>query len=423
MSDLIVVTYPDESRAAAVMKELRSLRSQDLLDLEDAGYVTKDPSGRVMLHEAVPLGSKTSTVSRLLWGDLAGALMMIPYPEATRGDVPGPMHDIIGKYGVDPDFVARFVDQMAPGSSAIVVLVRKSTPEKVLPQISKFGGNVMRTSLPKEKEAQLEQTLAQGPAQAKWTLQKGMTVQAKDGDVGKTADVISDPITGAQTYLVLESGPLLSKTDVTLPTTAIDWVAENTAHLKLSKADVAKLPSIPARERDTWAAGNPQNIELVVRLFDDMNTAGQALQVLDDADSQGLVDIYNAAVLTKDGDGQVKIGQRRDRDIRRTALFGVLLGALVGVVAGGPVGLAAGAAVGGAVGGGGAALIEVGFPKEFLQDVQARMTPGTSALVILIDQAWLDNLEMNLSQFGGEVLRQALTDSMVEGMVTSKESS
>ena len=223
--------------------------------------------------------------------------------------------------------------------------------------------------------------------------------------------------------MVLESGPLLSKTDVTLPTTAIDWVAENTAHLKLSKADVAKLPSIPARERDTWAAGDPQNIELVVRLFDDMNTAGQALQVLDDADSQGLVDIYNAAVLTKDADGQVKISQRRDRDIRRTALFGMLLGALVGVVAGGPAGMAAGAVAGGVAGGGGAALIEAGFPKEFLQDVQSRMTPGTSALVVLIDHVWLDNLEMNLSQFGGEVLRQALTDAMVEGMVTSPESS
>ena len=115
MSDLIVVTYPDEARAAAVMQELRRLRSQDLLDLEDAGYVTKSPNGRVMLYEAVPLGSKTSTVSRLLWGDLAGALMMIPYPEAALGDLPGADGRIIGKYGVDPDFVARFVDQMAAG--------------------------------------------------------------------------------------------------------------------------------------------------------------------------------------------------------------------------------------------------------------------------------------------------------------------
>jgi uncharacterized membrane protein len=59
----------------------------------------------------------------------------------------------------------------------------------------------------------------------------------------------------------------------------------------------------------------------------------------------------------------------------------------------------------------------LGFPKEFLQDVQASMTPRTSALVILIDHIWLDNLAMNLNQFGGEVVRQTLTDTMVEGMV------
>ncbi len=324
MSDLIVVTYPDEARAAAVMKELRRLRSQDLIDLDDGGYVTKDRSGRIMLYEAVPLGSKTSKVSRLLYGDLAGTLMMMPYPEETRGDLPGSMHDIIGKYGIDPDFVARFEDQMTPGSSAICVLVRKSTPEKVLSEVSKFGGSVLRTSLPREKEAQLEQTLAQGPAQANWTLHKGMKVQAKDGDVGKAADILSDPITGGQAYFVLESGPLFSKQDVTLPTTAIDWVADNTAHLKLSKAALANLPAISARERDSWAAGNPEYIDLVVRLFDDTTTAEKALKVLDDAVWAGLIDIYNAAVITKDRDGHVRISQRRDRNVRLSAMFGML---------------------------------------------------------------------------------------------------
>ncbi len=52
--------------------------------------------------------------------------------------------------------------------------------------------------------------------------------------------------------------------------------------------------------------------------------------------------------------------------------------------------------------------------------MQASMTPGTSALVILIDHTWLDNLEMNLNQFGGEVVRQTLTDTMVEGMVKTQ---
>ena len=372
MSDLILLTYPDEAPAAAVMAELRRWQRQDLLDLEDAGYVTKSPSGQVMLYEAVPLGRKTSTVSRLLLGDLAGALMLVPYPEATRGDLPNPIHDIIGKYGIDPDSVARFLDQMRPGSSAICVVVRRSTPEQILSQISKFGGQVVRTSLPAEQEAQLEQTLTQGLAQARWTVQKGMQVQATDGAVGEVAEVLTDPITGAQAYFVLESGPFFKRQELTLPTFAIDWVAENTAHLKLSKADVAKLPAIPARERHSWAAGDPRNIELVVWLFDSINTAGQALQVLDEAAAAGPPDILNAAVLTKDVYGDANATQHPGRDVGPTALFGMLLGGLLGLVAGGPAGVVAGTLAGGAAGGGAAALRDAGFSREFLHEVQSR---------------------------------------------------
>ena len=52
-----------------------------------------------------------------------------------------------------------------------------------------------------------------------------------------------------------------------------------------------------------------------------------------------------------------------------------------------------------------------------------RGEPGTSALVILIDQAWLDNLAMHLSQFGGDMLHQSLSDAMVAGMVSGQKPS
>jgi uncharacterized membrane protein len=48
------------------------------------------------------------------------------------------------------------------------------------------------------------------------------------------------------------------------------------------------------------------------------------------------------------------------------------------------------------------------------------MTPGTSTLVILIARIWLDNLAMNLNQLGGEVVRQTLTDTMVEGLAKTQ---
>jgi hypothetical protein len=40
--------------------------------------------------------------------------------------------------------------------------VRKATVDKVLPEVSKYGGTVLQTSLPKETEEKLQAALNQG---------------------------------------------------------------------------------------------------------------------------------------------------------------------------------------------------------------------------------------------------------------------
>ncbi len=99
------------------------------------------------------------------------------------------------------------------------------------------------------------------------------------------------------------------------------------SHPKLSEAAVPGLPSISAPELDSRVAGDPEYVGLVVHLFDDVTTADKALKVLDDAVWAGLIDIYNAAVITKDRDGHVRISQRRDRNVRLSAMFGMQGGA------------------------------------------------------------------------------------------------
>jgi hypothetical protein len=43
--------------------------------------------------------------------------------------------------------------------------VRHSTPDKVLPELSQYGGTVMQTSLPKETEEKLQAALKEGGAE------------------------------------------------------------------------------------------------------------------------------------------------------------------------------------------------------------------------------------------------------------------
>jgi uncharacterized membrane protein len=61
--------------------------------------------------------------------------------------------------GIDDEFVREIGNTLEPGTSAIFILVRKSTPDKVLEEISKFEGKVLRTSLSREDEAKLQAAL------------------------------------------------------------------------------------------------------------------------------------------------------------------------------------------------------------------------------------------------------------------------
>jgi uncharacterized membrane protein len=49
---------------------------------------------------------------------------------------------------------------MQPGSSVLFILVRQSTPDKVLEEIQGTGGKVLKTSLSHEDEAKLQAALS-----------------------------------------------------------------------------------------------------------------------------------------------------------------------------------------------------------------------------------------------------------------------
>ena len=52
--------------------------------------------------------------------------------------------------------------EMAPQRSAIFVLVRRATFDKVEPELARFGGRVLHTSLSTEGEARLRVALGEG---------------------------------------------------------------------------------------------------------------------------------------------------------------------------------------------------------------------------------------------------------------------
>lgn len=168
MSDLIVVAYPDINRAEQVLDALSQMRSAQLIDLEDACYVTKDANGQLKIHQAVNLpgmGAKSGAVWGGLWGFLFGLLVLQPLAGAAIGaGIGAGSGAIAGKlsdYGIDDKFIQHLSATLTPNSSAIFLLVRRVTADKVVPEFSRYGGTIIQTSLSKDAEAKLQAALAQ----------------------------------------------------------------------------------------------------------------------------------------------------------------------------------------------------------------------------------------------------------------------
>lgn len=149
------------NRAAEVLSTLKRLQNQYLLELEDAVYVTKNTKGKLKLHQSVNLTAE-GAVGGTFWGMLIGLLFFAPFAGALIGAGTGAIAGAASDYGIDDKFAKNLGKTMQNDSSAIFVLVRSATTDKVIPEISKYGGTVLKTSLSKESEAKLQKALSAG---------------------------------------------------------------------------------------------------------------------------------------------------------------------------------------------------------------------------------------------------------------------
>ena len=169
MSELVAVSYPDVYRAGEVSAALQRLQKEYLIEMEDAAYITREQDGKIKLHQTQPvvgiaagLGASRGTI----WGALIGLLFMQPLlgmaAGAMLGAASGALAGRASDYGIPDQFMKDLATNLQPGTSMLFVLFRKVTWEKVLPQISQYGGTVMHSSLTPEAEARIQSALTEG---------------------------------------------------------------------------------------------------------------------------------------------------------------------------------------------------------------------------------------------------------------------
>jgi uncharacterized membrane protein len=158
MSDLIAVAYPDKQTADTVRSRLVELVSEHVIEIEDAVVVDRDEDGKVKLHQLYSPAA-TGAASGALWGGLIGLLFLAPLFGALMGAAAGGVAGSFSDVGISDPFMKELGQKLTPGGAALIVLVRKVTPDKVLPEIASYGGDVIQTSLDDESEQRLREVL------------------------------------------------------------------------------------------------------------------------------------------------------------------------------------------------------------------------------------------------------------------------
>jgi uncharacterized membrane protein len=158
MSDLIVIGYPDETTAEAAADEARRL-AQDLIIQPDAiAVIVRDTEGNYHTHTRHHLVGGGATWG-MFWGFLFGLLFFIPVLGMAVGAGMGALMGKFAKSGIDKQFQDQVRGMIQPGTSALFLMVEKVTPDKAVEAMSKYGGTVLKTSLSKEGEQELQEAL------------------------------------------------------------------------------------------------------------------------------------------------------------------------------------------------------------------------------------------------------------------------
>jgi uncharacterized membrane protein len=153
MSNLIAVSYDDQATAEQVRDELIEMTKEKILELDDLVVVTRDADGKIDVHQ--PSRAAGGAVGGALVGGLIGLLFFAPLLGMAFGAAGGALGGAMSEGPIDESFMKQLGDKLQPGNAALIVLVRRSTPDKVLPRLGNHHGHVLQTSLSDADEAKL----------------------------------------------------------------------------------------------------------------------------------------------------------------------------------------------------------------------------------------------------------------------------
>jgi uncharacterized membrane protein len=161
VSDLVAIAYKDVPTAQEVAKNLGEAVKAHEIELEDLVIVEHKEDGKVKLHQPSMIG--IGAAGGALWGGLIGLLFFMPLFGMAIGAAAGAAGGAVTDRGVNDDFMKKLGAELQPGAAALILLVSKVSPDKILPKV-RIPGTVIQTSLSNDDEQALQEALDKAKA-------------------------------------------------------------------------------------------------------------------------------------------------------------------------------------------------------------------------------------------------------------------
>lgn len=160
MNNLVIAVFNDRLKAEEVRIALRKKQAEHLFELEDSAVLERREDGKVKLHHVTHF-----TIEGALGGGFLGALLgiMLLNPVfavlgTAAGTVLGGVSGSMSHAGVDEDFMQDLAKHLKPGTSALCAIVADHL-DKVIEEIRRFDGKIIRTPLRHTDEKKLAASL------------------------------------------------------------------------------------------------------------------------------------------------------------------------------------------------------------------------------------------------------------------------
>jgi len=156
LTDMVVLAFDSEGGADMGRQKLVELNNEYVLNLVDAVEVVRHTDGKIKIKDIRNL-TGIGALGGAFWGTLFGLLFFVPALGFAIGTVSGAIAGHFAHFGISEDYLKQIETSVTPGTSALAILAKNVTVDKVVQALNPLHPKVIRSSLSTAQEAKLNE--------------------------------------------------------------------------------------------------------------------------------------------------------------------------------------------------------------------------------------------------------------------------